>query len=156
MGLPKEHVDWIRATVADHQRRLAQLREGVRLAEEEITFQEMVLDLARNDRLLEALEELHDDPSRTSKLARDPLGYCRDENIPLPEGVELRALSPVDKEGESARLAAHVRHGPWAVEIVWDREAGFSVSPTTGPAESLSPRFMSSIDLPSVEKQESF
>jgi hypothetical protein len=154
MGLPKEHLDWIRTTVADHQRRIAQLREGIRLAEEEIAFQEMLLDLARNDRLIEALGEVHEDPSLRSKFARDPLGYCHDNNIPLPEGAMLSALAD---EGEGAlRLAAHVRHGPWAVEIVWDREAGFSASTATGPAESLTPRFMSSIEVPPSDTQDAY
>jgi hypothetical protein len=156
VGLPKEHLDWIRATVADHQRRLAQLREGVRLAEEEIAFQEAVLELARNDQLIETLGALHEDPSAlTSTFAHDPDGYCRENNIPLPEGATLSAISAVEREGP-VRLAAQVRRGPWAVEIVWDREAGFSASPSTGPVESLTPRFMSSIEVPSTEVQDTY
>ena len=150
MSLPEEHLDWVREGIAGHERRIAQLREGVRLAEEEASFHEVLLDLGRNDRLIEAIGELYDDTDLTSRFARDPLGYCREEDILLPEGVTL-TVSAVDKEkGRSARLAVDVRYGAWAMEIVWDPEDGWFASPATGPAEALDPRFMSSIDVPSA------
>ena len=127
-------------------RRLAQLREGIRLAEEEAAFHKVVLDLLRNDRLLEALGELYDDEELTSRVARDPLDYCRRQEIPLPEGV---TLSAVDGEGGSARLVARVKYGAWAMEAGWDHEAGFFADRPTGPAAAMSAWFMSSVEVPS-------
>jgi hypothetical protein len=98
LSLPDEHLDWLREHGATHVRRLAELREGIRLAEEEAAFQELLLDLAQNDRLFEALGELYNDAELTSRFARDPLGYGREENILLPEGV---TLSAVDRKGRS-------------------------------------------------------
>jgi len=144
--LPNEHLNGLRDHVDNHVRRLAQLREGIRLAEEEAAFQEVVLDLARNDRLFEALGELYNDAELTSTVARDPLGYVRKEDIPLPEGV---TLSAVDREGRTPRLVAHVRYGAWAMEVGWDREDGFFASHPTGPAAAMSGWFMSSVEVPS-------
>ena len=150
MSLPEEQLDWVRESIVGHERRIAQLREGIRLAEEEIGFHEVLLDLGHNDRLIEVIGELYDDTDLTSRFARDPLGYCREEDAPLPEGVTL-TVSAVDPEkGRSARLAIDVRYGAWAMEIVWDPEDGWFASPSTGPAEVLSPRFMSSIDVRSA------
>lgn len=146
LSLPDEQLSWLRDHVDNHVRRLAQLREGIRLAEEEAAFQEVVLELARNDRLFEALGELYNDAELTSRVARDPLGYCREEDIPLPEGV---TLSAVNTEGQSTRLVAHVRYGAWAMEVGWDREGGFFASPPTGPAAAMSGWFMSSVEVPS-------
>jgi hypothetical protein len=106
MTLPKEHLDWLSEAVGNHERRRAQLREGIRLAEEEAAFQEVLLDLAHNDRLIDALGELYEDVSLTSKFARGPLGYCREENIPLPEGVRLR----VPNKTSSRQLRVHLGH----------------------------------------------
>jgi len=146
LSLQEEQLDWVREGIAGHERRIAQLRAGIRLAEEEIGFHEVLLDLGRNHRLIEAIGELYDDTDLTSRFARDPHGYCREEDISLPEGVTLTVSTVDRKEGRSARLAIDVRYGLWAMEIVWDPETGFSASPAMGPAEALSPRFMS-IDL---------
>jgi hypothetical protein len=150
LSLPEEQLDWVRESIVGHERRIAQLREGIRLAEEEIRFHEVLLDLGHNDRLIEAIGELYDDPDLTSRFARDPVGYCREEAAPLPDGVTLR-VSAVDREkGRLARLAIDVRSGDWAMQIVWDPEHGVVASPSTGPAEALSPRFMSSIEVRSA------
>jgi hypothetical protein len=151
MPLPDEHLDWLREHIADHERRLAQLREGIRLAEEEAGFHEVLLDLARNDQLIEAaVRELYDDTDVTSPFARDPIGYCREQGIPLPEGVTLRVSAVDREEGRSARLTVDVRYGPWAGEIFWDPVDGFNARPSTGPAEVLSTRFMNNIEVASA------
>jgi hypothetical protein len=144
--LPDEQLDWLRERVTSHVRRLAQLREVIRRAEEEAAFQELLLDFAQNNRLFEALGELYDNADLTSRVARDPLGYCRERDIPLPEGV---TLSAVEREGRAPRLVAHLRHGAWAMEVGWDRKGGFFASPPEEPAENLSSLFIDGIEVPS-------
>jgi hypothetical protein len=116
----------LRADVVSHEGRIAQLRDEVRLAEEEIAVHEVILELARNQRLIALVGDLYDDSALTSTFASDPLRYCQEENIPLPDGV---TLSPVDTEGPSPRIMARVTRGTSDVEIVWERESGFLVRP---------------------------
>lgn len=121
-----EFLEALRADVASHETRIAQLREQIRLAEQELELHEVVLELAHNSPLIAAVGELYDDSAVTSKFASDPLQYCHDENIPLPEGVTLR---PGDPDAPPPRLTARVRRGALDMEIVWEREAGFFVRP---------------------------
>jgi hypothetical protein len=126
-----EYFAALRDDVISHERRIAQLREEIRLAQEEVELHEVVLDLARNDQLIAAIGELYEDSALTSTFASDPDRHCREGNIPLPEGVTLR---PLDTEGPSPRLTAHVRRGTWDMEVVWDREIGFFVRPYVNAA----------------------
>jgi hypothetical protein len=146
LSLPEKHLDWLREGVATHLQRLDQLREVIRRAEEEVAFEELLLDFVQNGQLLEALGELYDDAYLTSRVARDPLGYCREKDISLPEGV---TLSAVEREGRAPRLVAHLRQGSWAMEVGWDRKAGFFASPPEEPAENLSALNISSIEVSS-------
>lgn len=139
MALPDQYSGAVRKTkylaelqndVTSHQRRVAQLREEIRRAEEEISFHEVVLDLAHNRQLIETVVNLSDDSGFKSAFATDPHQYCREADIALPEGVTLR---PLDTEHPSPRLTAHVRRGAWDMEIVWERDVGFFVRPYLGP-----------------------
>jgi hypothetical protein len=125
----------LRSDILSHQRRIAELREQVRIAEEEVEFHEVVLDLARNHQLIAAIGNLYNDSALSSTFANDPHRYCRETGIPLPEGT---TLSPVDKDGPIPRLTARVRRGSWDMEVVWDREAGFFVRPYLPPDVSSS------------------
>jgi hypothetical protein len=125
MPLPEEHLDRLRESVKSHEQRLAELRDTIRVAEEEAAVHEALLELARNQGLIEAVAQLHDDPH--SNFAQDPLSHCREQKIPLPEGV---SLNPVDKKTPD-RITANVRRGDWDVEVVWDRDRGFAAMPVT-------------------------
>jgi hypothetical protein len=125
MALPSEHLAGLRASIESHEQRLAELRDNIRLAEEEAAVHEALLALARDERLIEAVAQVHDDPD--SRFARDPLGHCREESIPLPDGV---SLNPVDRKTPN-RITANIRRGDWDVEIAWDREHGFAARPLT-------------------------
>jgi hypothetical protein len=120
----------LRNDVNSHQRRITQLQEEIRLAEEEIRLHDVVLELAHNRQLIEAVVDLSDDSGLKSTFATDPLRYCGDAGIALPEGVTLR---PVDTKHPSPRLTARVQRGAWDMEIVWERDVGFFVRPYLGP-----------------------
>jgi hypothetical protein len=130
MPIPEEHVTALQQDVTSHERRIAQLREGIRLAEEEVALHEVVLDLARNDQLMAAVGELYEDSALTAGFATDPVGHLQHKKVSLPQGV---TLSPIDTEGPSPRLIARVRRGSFDVEVVWEREAGFFVRPALPP-----------------------
>jgi hypothetical protein len=147
VSLPEEHLAGLRESVEDHERRLAQLREGIRLAEEEAAVHEALLDLARNERLIRLLGKMHEDSSLFSRFARDPLGCCQEENVSLPKCITLNAL---EKEAPT-RLTGNVRHGSWDVEVAWDREGGFSARPLSGePSNEIQP-----LNLPPRDRPES-
>lgn len=122
MAIPEEHVTALRQDVASHERRIAQLREGIRLAEEEVALHEALLDLARNDQLMAAVGDLYDDSALTAGFAIDPAGHLQEKKVPLPDGV---TLSPIDTEGPTPRLIARVKRGSFDMEVVWERETGF-------------------------------
>lgn len=112
--------------VISHQLKIIQLREKIRIAEDEIELHEVVLELARNRRLIEAISDFSEVGSSSSKFVHDPLQYCREENIPLPEGV---TLYPPNSYDPSHLPTARVRRGIWDMEIVWDGETGFLMRP---------------------------
>jgi hypothetical protein len=134
MSLPDEHAAALRDDVVAHERRITQLRAGIRLAEDEIELHEVILDLARNEQLIAAVGELYESSGLTSKFASDPQRHCEEQKITLPEGVTLTAIAG---EAPSPRLTARVRRGAWDMEIVWERDVGFVVRPALPPE----PRF---------------
>lgn len=113
--------DHIRA----HDQRIHELREAIRVAEDEISIHEALIALARNHRLIAAIEQLHDKHAQTSEFATDPQTYCTEQAILLPEGV---TLNPLDTSGSSARFTAVVRRAGREVQAWWDSETGFSAS----------------------------
>ena len=113
--------DHIRA----HDQRLHELRQAIRTAEDEISIHEALIALARNHRLVAAVEALHDMPARPSQFATDPQAYCTEQGILLPEGV---TLSPLDTTGSSARMTAVLRRAGREVQVRWDSKTGFSAS----------------------------
>jgi hypothetical protein len=113
--------DHIRA----HDQHLHKLRQAIRAAEDEISIHEALIALARNDRLVAAVEELHDKKAQTSHFAMDPQAYCTEQGIVLPEGV---TLNPLDTKGPSARMTAVLRRAGHEVQVRWDSKTGFSAS----------------------------
>jgi hypothetical protein len=127
MSLPREQIVALRDGVEAHERRIQELREWIRLAEEEIALHEALRDFVADDRLKAALGEVFDNPALTSELARDPLRYCRAKEITLPAGLTLTAVET--REDPSTRLTAYFSYGAWDVEAIWDREGGFFARP---------------------------
>jgi len=113
----------LRRDIVSHEYRVYQLREAIRLAEEEIALHEILLDLAGNDQLITAIGDLYN-ADLSSGFVRDPHKYCSEQGISIPEGVRL---NPVDMEGPSPRLTADVRSGPNELQVIWDRDEGFFV-----------------------------
>jgi hypothetical protein len=113
--------DHIRA----HDQRLDELRQAIRAAEDEISIHEALIALARNHRLVAAVEELHDMQAQPSQFATDPQAYCTEQGILLPEGV---TLNPLDTTGSSARMTAVLRRAGCEVQVRWDSKTGFSAS----------------------------
>jgi hypothetical protein len=147
VSLPERHLAGLRESVENHQRRLAQLREGIRLAEEEVAVHEAILDLAGNEQLITLLANMYEDRDLTARFARDPVGFCHEGSISLPGCVTLNAVD----EAAPTRLTANVRYGTWDVEILWDREMGFSARPLAGqPSNEVQP-----LTLPTAIRDES-
>jgi hypothetical protein len=127
MALPPEQVASLRDGIEAHTQRITELREWIKLAEEEISLHEALRDFVGDERLGAALGEVFDKPALTSELARDPLRYCREKDVVLPEGLTLAAVET--RAEPSTRLTAHLTYGAWDVEAVWDSEAGFFARP---------------------------
>lgn len=138
MSLPHSQLAALHRGLAEHERRVAQLREGIRLAKEEVEFHKLLLDFAQNERTIAALHELHDRAALMEELVDDPMGYCRERGIPIPEGVTLFPTRDA--------VSVHLRCGAWEMKIGWNCKTGLFAEPPQGPSACLDPRFMSSVD----------
>jgi hypothetical protein len=108
-----------------HEKRLSDLRSLIRFAEEEAALHEALLELAKNDRLLEILDRRYADTEFAAEFDADPRACLEREQIDLPEGVEL--IRTGEDSSSAPRLAAMVYRGPWEVRVEWDDDSGFSV-----------------------------
>src|SRR3954454_4455280 len=93
MGSPREHLTWVSRMVTDHERRVAELREGTRLAEQEIAFQQILVELGHNARLL--MTRAHD---RLETAAVGPEFHGRHNSATWWLGHEGRQLSVITRE----------------------------------------------------------
>jgi len=108
-------------------RKIDELRDEIRLAQDELAIHEVVVELARNESLMGLVAELYDDNGK-SRFAADPEGHSKSLGVKLPENV---ALSPVVTDSSpTGRLVARIRRGSLDMEVVWDAEAGFFLRKT--------------------------
>ncbi len=91
------------------------------LVERQIRRHEELLALGQNERLLNALSELLDDPEFARAAARDPRGYARDHGIEMPPNMDL-TLSFRDGKIEML-IAYYDKLAPFM--ITWNND-GFS------------------------------
>lgn len=138
MPLPNTQLAQFHSGLAEHERRIAQLQEGIKLAREELEFHRLLLRFAQNEQTIATLHELHDQPDSVAELQVDPMQYLREKRVPLPDGVTVAATD----KGARATL----RTESWQMVIGWDHEVGFFAEPPKGPAACLSTRFMSSVE----------
>jgi hypothetical protein len=119
MSLPPSHLDSLERHMTLHRQRIARLRqqldmvnraithrqagqgndpkrEGIRgltakaeLVEREIRKHEELLALGQDERLLNALGEVLDDPQLARAASSDPRGYARDRGLELPQNMDL-------------------------------------------------------------------
>ena len=139
MSLPEAQLEEFQKGIAAHERRVAQLQEGIRLATEEEGFHRLLLDFLQNDRTIASLNELYDRSDLVEELSSDPMQYCQKRGIPLPEGVTVTTVA--------RGVAVNLSQGPWEMVIGWDPKTGVFAEPPKGPAACLSTRFMSSVEL---------
>src|SRR5512132_2332889 len=130
MSLPKEQLTALRECAEAHQRRITDLREWIRVAEEEIRLHELLRDFIRNDRVVAVLGRFFDDSKLLVEFAGDPLRYSREEGVTLPEGLTLNGAEAT--EDPAPRVTAYLTYGAWNVEAIWDREGGFYARPRRG------------------------
>jgi hypothetical protein len=119
MSLPPAHLDSLERHMTLHRERIARLSqllemvnqaiahrqagqgsdqksEGIggltakaELVEREIRRHEELLALGQDERLLNALGELLDDPALARAAASDPHGYARERGLELPQNMDL-------------------------------------------------------------------
>ena len=133
MALSEQDASSLRDAINGHEHRILELRTAIAEVQAELGIHEALLQLARNERLIAALDELGD-AEIVERLAADPEGFCQRENIRLPSGVSIRsgkASSP------TARATALVSAGEWEIEVIWDRERGFTSKPRKGPTRAI-------------------
>jgi hypothetical protein len=135
MPLPEEQLDNLSKAVQSHERRVKELRDLIRLAEEEIAVHEVLIELAGNDKLMAMFSNCYDDPDSASQLARNPSEYLREQEVALPQELKLNLGT---EKNSSDRLMGELRRGAWNITVLWDREAGFSAIPDTRRLRQLS------------------
>lgn len=108
MAIPSRQRAELRLGVAEHERRIAELRAVIRMAEEEIAVHETLVALSREEPVTAALDGVPVDAQA------------------LPEGVTLE-----DGDAVAGRVTGRVRRGGWEVAVGWDRDGGFFAAPDT-------------------------
>jgi hypothetical protein len=133
MPIPADQLERLQEGLAEHVERAESLRRHIADMEAEAEAHEAIVRVGQDERLLEALGELYDDPELAKRISEDPDGYAREKGIELPPGAEIRVA------GDGSRAGAHIQHGPFGFELVWDRRRGFSVSTESRPAPDGEP-----------------
>lgn len=128
MPVPTSHIRALKRDLQAHEERLIFLRGQIAHFSEEARFHETVLELGRDQRIIQALDELATRPDLIDELAADKAGYAKRRQIELPESAVL------DVEGRqgSTRVLLRFKHGGWAYSCLWDSEGGFRVEPAEG------------------------
>jgi hypothetical protein len=142
MSQPTEQFAELRQGAGAHERRIAELRDVIRLAQEEIGLHEALLEVSRDNHIEETITQFRDDPSLISGFAEDPLGFCGEHEISFPQGLTLIAAQVTDEP--STRITAYFSYGDWNVEAVWDLEQGFNARPRRNYFSSRPPKRLSS------------
>jgi hypothetical protein len=133
MPIPAEQLERLQEGLAEHIERAESLRRHIADMEAEAEAHETIVRVGRDGTLIEALGELYDDPELAGRISEDPDGYSREKGIELPPGAEIRVA------GDGSRVGAHIQHGPFGFELVWDRRRGFSVTTESAPPPDEEP-----------------
>jgi hypothetical protein len=128
MSLPAGQVAGLASSIRAHEDRIRQLAQIVELARDEIAVHEVILALARDERVLDATDRCYHDKRFAASVMRAPAAGFTRHGVALPDGVRMMD-PPAGDEGRSLR--ARLRHNAWDVTLTWDRETGFSAAPDT-------------------------
>jgi len=140
VSVPKEHLDRLRKELTGHERRLSQLRESIRLQQEEIRLHETVIRLGQDGHLLAALGQIYDDPELISEVSRNPRDYFERKGVAVPQGakVEVANSSP-----QATRIEARIEQGLYRYIVEWERGSGFALTATAAPSRPPETAFIS-------------
>jgi hypothetical protein len=123
-----DHIAALREQTESHTKRLQELRELIRRAEEEAAVHEALVNLAQDDRVLATVMEHCDDPDLVILRVGDQLKRALLAGRRHPQVVSLDL-----SEGRRThdRITAYLYCGEWVIEVGWDREKGFIAIPDT-------------------------
>lgn len=124
MPLPPEHLSRLAEDLKNHERRLEELRESIRLQQDEIAVHETVLKLGQDKRLLDALNELYDTPATAKALRSNAKEHFRSKGVPFPDNADLRV---VDDAPDRIALEAELQQGAYRYKVTWSRSDGFGL-----------------------------
>jgi hypothetical protein len=125
MPIPLEQLQQLREDLKAHEERADELRRHIADMQAEAEVHETIVRLGRDERVMNALGELHDRPEQGKGIANDPHGYFRQKGVELPPGTTLRVPKA---ERESLAVEADLQHGPFKFRLAWERGRGFSSS----------------------------
>jgi hypothetical protein len=140
VSVPKGHVNRLTKELAGHKHRLSQLRESIRIQQEEMRLHETVVRLGQDTHLLAALGELYDDPELVTEVSRNPRDYFERKGVVVPQDakVEVTNSSP-----QATRIEARIEQGPYRYTVTWERRSGFSLEATAAPSRPPETTFIS-------------
>jgi hypothetical protein len=126
-ALPETQRRDLEAQLRIHQQRLETLRDQQEHIVREMRIHELVLDLGRDERLLEALAEIADNPELAKRAAADPLAYAREKGISVSGDVDVS----VDVTSEGVSVSAIHGDDVRPFVVSWDANEGFAARPLT-------------------------
>jgi hypothetical protein len=132
MPLPEHHLIGLQEQLQFHEERLNFLQVQAHAMEREIRAHEIILGLARQERILALLGEFADSPEAAERASRDPLSYARQRGVELPDGLQVS----VDMAEEHVLVQVTYTDDVYPFVGVWDRSHGFSLQRLVPPTET--------------------
>jgi hypothetical protein len=126
MALPQQQLDQLNMELQRHQEELADLQNGPQANQpdvrDEIAFHETALKIGRDQKLLAALGEMHDNPTLIDQLVSDPQKFVQSKGIQLPIGGSI-VTSKRDPQSPVVGVNYHI--GRYYYGFRWSMKGGF-------------------------------
>ncbi len=123
MPIPQNQLDQLNADLPNHEQRLASLKTAVADMQSEIEVHNVILQIARDPKILKALADVHDNPAIADQIGKDPQGFVQSRGIHLPPGTTITVSKP---GSQSAAVSANFQIGRFRVGLQYDTVNGFS------------------------------
>jgi hypothetical protein len=127
MPLPREQLRRLAANLEAHEHRIAELHKQIKLIEDEIGAHQTMIDIGRNQRVLEKLGELHERPDLAKRIEGREAEEADEARISLPPGARttVRQIDPHTVQVEMVTTS-----GEYSYRVIWNSQEGFSAAPS--------------------------
>ncbi len=127
MPLPQQQLDRMAVDLQNHERERQALEASPGYNDQHvrsrIEFHQVALQVGRDQKILAALGEIHDDPKLIDQLASNPDKFLQSRSIHLPTGVTRIVVKNLPSQPVQAEI--QFQRGNLFFSLLWDQKAGF-------------------------------